>query len=87
MYEKLKNKIEVYLVQGSDTSFDKKLIITTSATSKGIEFDHVIIPYVDEENYHGGLGKNLLYVASSRALHKLNLLYENKLSSLIDFEN
>ena len=84
IYDDLKKDIDVYLVQGSDTSFDKPLIITTASTSKGIEFDHVIIPNVDHNNYKGALGKNLLYVASSRALHKLNIIYSDTLTPLID---
>ena len=87
MYDKLKEIMDVYLVSGNDNSFDKPLIITTTSTSKGIEFDHVIIPNVDETEYKGAIGKNLLYVASSRALHKLNLLYTTKKSTLIDFWN
>ena len=87
LYNQLKAEIDIYLVKGTDNSFDKPLIITTASTSKGIEFDHVIVPNVDEENYHGALGKNLLYVASSRALHKLDILYTNTLSPLIDKQN
>ncbi len=87
LYDQLKAEIDIYLVKGTDNSFDKPLIITTASTSKGIEFDHVIIPNVDSENYRGALGKNLLYVASSRALHKLDILYSNTLSPLIDNQN
>ena len=87
LYEQLKKDINIHLVQGQDISIDEKVIITTASTSKGIEFDHVIIPFVTDENYRGTLGKNLLYVACSRALHKLNILYDGKISTLIDFKN
>jgi len=87
LYNELKNDLDVYLVKGSDNSFDSPLIITTASTSKGIEFDHVIIPNVDSESYKGALGKNLLYVASSRALHKLDILYSGEISPLIDNQN
>lgn len=84
LYEMLKDDLDLYLIKGTDNSFDKPLIITTASTSKGIEFDHVIIPNADEKNYHGAIGKNLLYVASSRALHKLDIIYSDALTSLID---
>ena len=87
MYDDLKKTLDVYLIKGTDSSFDKPLIITTASTSKGLEFDHVIIPNVDKENYSGAIGRNLLYVASSRALHKLNILYTNEKSTLLDQTN
>jgi len=87
IHKELENKLDVYLVKGTDSSFDKPLIITTASTSKGIEFDHVIIPNTDKENYTGAIGKNLLYVASSRALHKLDLIYKGEKTTLIDKRN
>ena len=51
-----------------------KKIITTPAKAKGIEFDCVIVPFANSQNYHNELDRNLLYVASTRALHKLYFL-------------
>ena len=50
---------------------------------EGIEFDYVIIPFVDEVNYHSPLDRNMLYVASTRALHELDILYEGKKSKFL----
>lgn len=75
--------LDYELIVGSDHSFDYPLVITTASTSKGIEFDHVIIPFADDENYHSSLDKNLLYVASTRALHQLEIIYEGKRSRLL----
>ena len=79
----LKNKIDFEVIVGADHSFDYPLVITTASTAKGIEFDHVIVPYVDEGNYHSSLDKNLLYVACTRALHQLEIVYEGKRSKFI----
>lgn len=79
----LKGKVKFELIVGSDESFDYPLILTTASTSKGIEFDHVIIPNVDENNYRSPLDRNMLYVASTRALHELDLIYEGKKSKFI----
>ncbi len=48
-----------------------KKIITTPSLAKGVEFDCVIIPFANETTYHNELDRNLLYVSSTRALHKL----------------
>lgn len=79
----LKGKVNFELIVGSDESFDYPLILTTASTSKGIEFDYVIIPNVDEANYRSPLDRNMLYVASTRALHELDLVYEGKKSKFI----
>lgn len=79
----LKDKVDFELIVGSDESFDYPLILTTASTSKGIEFDYVIIPNVDESNYRSPLDRNMLYVASTRALHELDLVYEGKKSKFI----
>ena len=54
-----------------DKTTNAKRIITTPANAKGIEFDCVIIPFANSENYKNELDRNLLYVSSTRALHKL----------------
>ncbi len=54
-----------------------KKIITTPAKAKGVEFDCVIIPFATNKNYHNELDRNLLYVSSTRALHKLFFLSDS----------
>lgn len=60
-----------------------KKIITTPANAKGVEFDCVIIPFANETNYHNGLDRNLLYIASTRALHKLYFIADKKPSKFL----
>lgn len=60
-----------------------KKIITTPANAKGVEFDCVIIPFANEINYHNGLDRNLLYIASTRALHKLYFIADKKPSKFL----
>ena len=79
----LHGKLDYEVIVGTDMSFDYPLVVTTSSTSKGIEFDHVIIPFVSDENYHSSLDKNLLYVATTRALHQLEIVYEGKRSRFL----
>ncbi len=51
--------------------YDNRVLVTSCATAKGIEFDAVIIPNCDTLNYKNAVDKNIIYVSSTRALHKL----------------
>lgn len=64
--------IKKFKLLDSETSVtNAKRIITTPAQAKGVEFDCVIIPFATNKNYKNELDRNLLYVASTRALHDL----------------
>lgn len=62
---------------------DSKTLMSTIINSKGVEFDVVIIPYANDENYHNELDRNLLYVASTRALHNLYFIANTKPSRFL----
>jgi DNA helicase-2/ATP-dependent DNA helicase PcrA len=51
--------------------------------SKGLEFDSVLIYGADKNHYHSVDDKKLLYIAGTRALHRLNLFYTGEKSSFI----
>ncbi|MDF2595028.1 MAG: helicase [Clostridia bacterium] len=51
--------------------------------SKGLEFDAVLICDTNTENYHSEDDKKLLYIACTRALHRLNLFCCGKASPLL----
>jgi DNA helicase-2/ATP-dependent DNA helicase PcrA len=51
--------------------------------SKGLEFDEVIIPAANRETFHTDADRKLLYVACTRAMHRLALLYTGELTGLI----
>lgn len=63
--------------------YNNRILITTCATAKGIEFDAVIVPNADTLNYKNTIDKNILYVSSTRALHKLFFVCENEPSPLL----
>ncbi len=62
---------------------NNKNIITTIINSKGVEFDIVIIPFANDSNYQTELDRNLLYVASTRALHNLCFVANKKPSRFL----
>ncbi len=63
--------------------FTGGVIITTIHLSKGLEFDHVIVPFVTHENYQTELDRHLLYIACTRAMHRLEVSYTNSPSKYI----
>ena len=79
----LNGKVKFEILVGADLTFDYPLVITTASTAKGIEFDHVIVPYATAENYHSSLDRNLLYVATTRALHQIEFIYEGRKSKFL----
>ena len=64
LYSSLKNPAEIKLIEDTDNNIAGTLIIPVYM-AKGLEFDAVVAYEVDEE---------LLYIASTRALHRLSLL-------------
>ena len=61
----------------SNKSKSNRIILSTIADSKGLEFDHVIIPNVDARSFDGVVQdeRNLFYVAASRARNLLTITY------------
>lgn len=60
-----------------------KIMIMPASICKGLEFDMVILPNVSKDNYNSFLDKNLLYVSSTRALHKLYLTSPSNVTKFI----
>ena len=82
--EKLQTYIEnVYFLSNQSSAFVKGILITSSHMAKGLEFDEVIIPQMNDRNYCSAIDKSMLYVAVTRAMHKLTITYCGKLSKFI----
>jgi DNA helicase II / ATP-dependent DNA helicase PcrA len=77
------DKHGIYLLKDDSTSFKEGIIVTTAHLAKGLEFDEVIVPFVSGSNYHGDVDRRMLYIACTRAMHKLTLSYSGKKSSFI----
>ena len=58
-----------------DVSIDENINIMSIHQAKGLEFDEVIIPQADDRNYHSEIDRSMLYVAITRAMHRLTLTY------------
>lgn len=71
-------------VSANDDLTDEKFKICTISNqlAKGLEFDAVIINNTNEEIYssHNALDMKLLYVAITRALHELDIIYTGEIT-------
>lgn len=76
-----KEKIESEIIYKDQEKYNGGVCILTSYLSKGLEFDVVIITDADDSIYLSNniLDMKLLYVAMTRALHKLELIYNNNI--------
>ena len=83
IYETLSPDYDIHLISPESMRFANGVSITSIQMSKGLEFDEVIIFDVSSNKYHTEYDRNLLYIACTRAMHRLTLLYEGTASPLI----
>lgn len=74
---------DVHLLTADSTSFIQGIAVTTVHMAKGLEFDEVIVPGVSKKNYNNEVDRSLLYIACTRAMHRLVLTYFGEESALI----
>ncbi|MDT8402726.1 MAG: AAA family ATPase [Bacteroidales bacterium] len=85
LYEELKNDFpRAMLLTADSTAYSQGIIITGIHMSKGLEFDHVIVPGTDKRNYIDEAHRSLLYIACTRAMHRLEVFYVKEVSGFID---
>jgi DNA helicase-2/ATP-dependent DNA helicase PcrA len=64
-------KIKTKLLEGKEDQYDHNIVVVPSYLAKGLEFDAVIITNIDDCYKEDELDLKLLYVAMTRALHRL----------------
>jgi DNA helicase-2/ATP-dependent DNA helicase PcrA len=85
LYSQLIEKnIGVKLITASSSSFSSGVTLCTTHLSKGLEFDEVIIPHADAKTYSDNMDRGLLYIACTRAMHKLSLIHTGEVSSFLN---
>ncbi|HHN48889.1 MAG TPA: helicase [Bacteroidales bacterium] len=80
VYETLVADFSVDLLNAVSVAFGSGIVITTAHLAKGLEFDQVIVPHCTDKNYHTKADIQMLYVACTRAMHKLLLTHTGNLS-------
>lgn len=72
-----------YLLSPESTVYKQGVVIATVHLSKGLEFDEVVIPFVSANNYKTEVDRSMLYIACTRAMHKLTLTYSRQQSAFL----
>ncbi len=87
LYEKLQALgADVNLILPESKSFRNGATVLSIQMSKGLEFDQVAVPFAGEAVYHTEFDRNLLYVACTRAMHRLFLTCTGAPSPLLPEE-
>ncbi|MEG6567803.1 UvrD-helicase domain-containing protein [Thermoanaerobacterium saccharolyticum] len=71
VYDTMKNFVNVKLLNSKDDEVIEGINIITPYGAKGLEFDVAFVFNASSENYRTEYDRNLLYIACTRALHKL----------------
>lgn len=66
---------DIHFLSNQSSAFVQGIIISSAHMAKGLEFDEVIIPEADDNNYHSEIDRSMFYVAVTRAMHRLTLTY------------
>lgn len=69
-----KRGVSANLLDGTSRGFRPGVILCTAHLAKGLEFDRVVVADADAQTYRTDMDRNLLYVACTRAMHRLTVI-------------
>lgn len=84
LYDLLSGECEVNLILPESTHFAGGVSIASVRMAKGLEFDEVLVPHADSLTYQTDYDRSLLYIACTRAMHRLTLSYSGEMSHFLD---
>ena len=74
---------ELTLLTDETDEYPGGLVVSSVRLAKGLEFDEVVLLDVDARQYATEADRNLLYVALTRAMHRLTVLFRDEPSPLL----
>ena len=74
------------LISPESTGFSNGVSITSVRMAKGLEFDEVVVADADKNTYGAEFERGLLYVACTRAMHRLTVIGVGELAEFGDRE-
>lgn len=83
LYASLCGEFEMTLLTPDSEKFKAGVTVTSVSMAKGLEFEEVIIPSADRITYCTETDRKLLYVACTRAMNKLCLLFSDRASTFL----
>ena len=84
VYDILSPEFKVAKFKYSEQIFESQILIMPIYLAKGLEYDAVIVYDTDAENYKDETDKQLLYIAATRALHRLSFCYTGEISPYLE---
>jgi len=84
LYDALSENFSMQLLDAKSVAFGSGIVITTAHLAKGLEFDGVVVPFVSQKNYHTPADRQMLYVACTRAMHKLTVTCTKQASGFLN---
>ena len=75
---------KINLLNVASVAFGSGIVVTTAHLAKGLEFDNVIVPFITDKNYHTEPDRQMLYVACTRAMHKLDLTFSGRKTDFLN---
>ena len=83
LYGILKTERSVNLISPESSRFQNGVSVTSIQMAKGLEFDEVVVWDADNRTYCTDFDRCLLYIACTRAMHKLTLIHTGEQTGLI----
>lgn len=83
LYGILKTEQSVNLITPESSRFRNGVSVTSIQMAKGLEFDEVVVWDADNRTYCTDFDRCLLYIACTRAMHKLTLIHTGEQTGLI----
>lgn len=80
---RLRRHIDLRRIDPLSGALERGACVISAAMAKGLEFDAVVVWEAGEVNYSTELDRRLLYVACTRALHRLALFHTGEKSPFI----
>ena len=84
LYVEFKNKkVEANLIRPESMGFAEGITISAAHVVKGLEFDAVVVANANNENYKTEIDRQSLYVAITRALHEVAVVYTGEITKFL----
>ena len=80
------DRVKATLIATANQRLVDGTLVIPSYLAKGLEFDAVIMWAASKENYHRTDETQLVYTITSRAMYKLDIIYANEKSPLLEVD-
>ena len=80
------DRVKATLIATANQRLVDGTLVIPSYLAKGLEFDAVIMWAASKENYHRNDETQLVYTITSRAMYKLDIIYANEKSPLLEVD-